>query len=99
MCRCRATRVPGSGQIEEIHDAPGGGFIVTVVDPEGFPVNLMYGQTPAEAGRVPEKLTLNFEEEKPRLRNFQRFQLGPAAVHKVGLENSGDFRLLVLICF
>lgn len=84
MCCCRATRIPGASQIEVLHDAPGGGFLVTLVDPEGFPVNLMYGQSPAEAGKVPEKLILNFEDEKPRLRNFQRFKPGPAAVHKVG---------------
>ena len=43
----------------------------------------MFGQKPAEKGAVPEKLTINYEEEKPRIRKFQRFTPGPAAVHKV----------------
>jgi len=58
--------------------------MVTLIDPEGFPVNLMYGQTPAKAGPMPSSLVLNTESEKPRARKFQRFQPGPAAVHKLG---------------
>jgi len=57
--------------------------MVTVADPEGFPVNLMYGQKLAERGPVPEILTTNYEFEKPRVARFQRFKPGPAAVHKV----------------
>ncbi|BAE56786.1 Glyoxalase/Bleomycin resistance protein/Dihydroxybiphenyl dioxygenase [Aspergillus flavus] len=62
----------------------GGGFLVTLTDPEEFPVNLMFGQKPAEKGAIPEKLTINYEEEKPRIRKFQGFTPGPAAVHKLG---------------
>lgn len=72
-----------AGKIQELSDAPGGGFMVTLTDPEGFPVNLMFGQEAAEKGEYPEKLTVNYEDEKPRIRRFQRFQRGPAAVHKV----------------
>jgi hypothetical protein len=43
----------------------------------------MYGQAPAEKGEYPEKLTINYEQDKPRTRRFQRFEPGPAAVHKV----------------
>lgn len=57
--------------------------MVTVTDPEGFPVNFIHGQEPSAPGKMPEKLTVNYEAEKPRLRNFQRFEPGPAAVHKV----------------
>ena len=64
-------------------DAPGGGSIVTIRDPEGFLVNFIYGQAPAEPGKVPEKLIVNDETTKPRLGRFQRFEPGPAAVHKV----------------
>lgn len=64
-------------------DAPGGGHIVTVTDPEGFPVNLIYGQTLTSVSRKPENLLVNTESEKPRVRKFQRFEPGPAAVHKV----------------
>jgi hypothetical protein len=57
--------------------------MVTVHDPEGFPVHLIFGQQPAQPSNVPEKLTYNYENEKPRIRKFQRFKAGPAAVHKV----------------
>ena len=79
----RATKVPGATKIEELEDAPGGGYFVTLTDPEGFPINLMYGQKPAERGPMPEILTTNYELEKPRVAKFQRFKPGPAAVHKV----------------
>ncbi|KAL2837463.1 Glyoxalase/Bleomycin resistance protein/Dihydroxybiphenyl dioxygenase [Aspergillus pseudoustus] len=80
----RATTLPKASGIKELAAAPGGGHMVTVYDPEGFPVNLIFGQTPAEPEDVPVKLTYNYEMEKPRLRKFQRFEPGPAAVHKLG---------------
>lgn len=64
-------------------DAPGGGYMVKLTDPEGFPINLMFGQTPATTGNFPHKMVVNYENEKPRIRRFQRFNPGPAAVHKV----------------
>lgn len=57
--------------------------MVTLIDPQGFPMNLFYGQTPVTPGTYPDKLIANYEVEKPRVRRFQRFQPGPAAVHKV----------------
>jgi hypothetical protein len=57
--------------------------MITLVDPEGYPVNLMYGASPAEVGKLPEKMVLNTESEKPRQRHFSRFKPGPAAVYKV----------------
>ena len=81
----------GAGQIQELSDAPGGGSMVTLVDPEGYPLNLMYGATAAEVGEFPEKLVHNTEIDKPRRRRFQRFQPGPAAVHKVRyMEMTGN---------
>lgn len=82
ICR-RAKDLPGASDIEELKDAPGGGYIVTFQDPAGFPVNLVHGQSPVEKGPLPEKLVLNYETEKPRTRTFQRFNPGPAAIHKV----------------
>jgi hypothetical protein len=75
--------MPTAGKIEEITHAPGGGLSVTLTDPEGFPMTLLHGQTPASPGTYPEILEANYEIEKPRVRKFQRFQPGPAAVHKV----------------
>ncbi|KAF7136825.1 hypothetical protein CNMCM5793_006343 [Aspergillus hiratsukae] len=80
----RAAGLPTGSPIQELKDAPGGGFIVTVKDPEGFPVNLIYGQSPAAPGEYPPKLVVNYESDKPRVRHFQRFVPGPAAVHKLG---------------
>jgi len=64
-------------------DAPSGGYRVTIIDPEGFPVHLVYGQEPVETGNLPEKLIYNVESAKAREGAFQRFQDGPAAVYKV----------------
>ncbi|KAE8374196.1 Glyoxalase/Bleomycin resistance protein/Dihydroxybiphenyl dioxygenase [Aspergillus bertholletiae] len=80
----RATKLAGASAIEELTNAPGGGHMVHVTDPDGFLINLLFGQTPAPAGPFPEKLTYNYEDKKPRVRMFQRFTPGPAAVHKLG---------------
>ena len=67
-------------------NAPGGGKILTVNDPEGFPVNFIYGVAHHEARtRAPQpKLIFNDEVHKPRQRQFQRFVEGPAEVYKLG---------------
>lgn len=80
----KASQLPGSSPIEELVDAPGGGHMVMLHDQEGFPVNLIYGQTKKEDGPYPEILTTNYEKDKPRVARFQRFKPGPAAVHKLG---------------
>ncbi|KAH8162357.1 hypothetical protein CIB48_g5899 [Xylaria polymorpha] len=82
----RAAKLPGSSDVQKLVDAPGGGFFVTVYDPEGFPMSLIYGQEEREASEdeQPKKLVYNFENEKPRVREFLRFKPGPAAVHKLG---------------
>ena len=82
----KAAKLEGAGKIETLHDAPGGGYLLTLTDQDRFPVNLIFGQKPAETGKLPEKLILNYEEDKQRIRQFQRFQQGPAAVHKVCLQ-------------
>lgn len=79
----RGARIPGATKIEKLTDAPGGGSRVTIFDPEGFPVNLVFGQEKAETGNLPQKLIYNWEQDKPREGAFQRFSTGPAAVHKV----------------
>jgi hypothetical protein len=80
----RAAKREGASPIQELSDAPGRGYILTLHDPEGYPVNLMWGQTPAEVGKLPKTLIHNYETEKPRTREFLRFSPGPAAVHKLG---------------
>lgn len=58
--------------------------MVTVTDPEGFPINVVIGSETL-TGEVlhPEKIVLNYVGDKPRRREYNRFQPGPAAVHKV----------------
>lgn len=81
----KAVSLPSAaGPITEMKDAPGGGHIITLHDPEGFPINLIYGQTPSPQSDVPEKVIYNDETDKPRVRKFNRFTPGPAAVHKLG---------------
>jgi hypothetical protein len=80
----RAAKLPTASPITTLTDAPGGGHMVTITDPEGFPINLLHGQTPKPAGPMPEILQTNYEVEKPRVAKFQRFKPGPAAVHKLG---------------
>ncbi|OAL54156.1 putative 2,3-dihydroxybiphenyl-1,2-dioxygenase or glyoxalase/bleomycin resistance protein-like protein [Pyrenochaeta sp. DS3sAY3a] len=80
----KASRLPGASAIEDLSDAPGGGALVTLHDPEGFPISLMHGQTKKPPGPYPEVLTTNYEASKPRVQRFQRFTPGPAAVHKLG---------------
>lgn len=71
--------------IEEMADAPGGGYIITVQDPEGFPVSFIHGQsTVTTTQKIPEKLVFNDETQKSRVRKFQRFEPGPAEVYKLG---------------
>lgn len=75
-----------SDGIEELKDAPGGGYMVSLRDPEGFVIHLIHGQTPKEPGPFPEVLETNYPDKdaKPRKARFQRFKPGPAAVHKLG---------------
>lgn len=87
----KASTMEGASEIQALEHAPGGGFIVTLYDPENMPINLVFGQEAVEAGELPEKLILNYESEKPRMRKFQRFHAGPAAVYKVILLNYTRF--------
>lgn len=79
----RASALEGGVPIEEMKEAPGKGHMVTVHDPEGFPVSLVYGQEPVDSQERPAKITSNYAQEKPRIREFLRFKPGPAAVYKV----------------
>ena len=74
-----------SDGIEQLTDAPGGGYIVSIEDPEGFPVHFVWGQTTKTMDEtMPANLLLNYETEKHRIGKFQRFQPGPAGVYKLG---------------
>lgn len=59
--------------------------MVTIVDPDGFLFNVIFGQEKGEDASTPpaKKLKANYPNEKQRLRQFNRFERGPAAIHKV----------------
>ncbi|ETI25132.1 hypothetical protein G647_04504 [Cladophialophora carrionii CBS 160.54] len=70
-------------------EAPGGGKVVTLEDPNGFPVGFIFGQKLRESdGPAPplEKTDPipNLALEKPRKGTFRRFKTGPSAIHKLG---------------
>ena len=80
----KATEIKGASAIREFA-APGGGEVVTLTDPLGFHVHLVHGQEETSGANLDlEKLSVNFETDKPRLGKFQRFKPGPAPVHKWG---------------
>ena len=80
----KAAKVAGASAISPL-DAPGGGEIVTLHDPAGHPVHLVYGQQPKPTeDQNLQKLDINYEDSKPRKGRFQRFDPGPAPVHKWG---------------
>ncbi|OAL34774.1 hypothetical protein AYO20_05969 [Fonsecaea nubica] len=86
----RASRqIPGASMVRDL-DAPGGGRIVTLTDPVGHLVHLVHGiREKAGSGEASpaknlQKRVVNYTDEKRRVGKFQRFQAGPAPVHKCG---------------
>lgn len=81
----RAARLPSAmGPIRDL-DGPAGGSVVTLQDPVGHLIHLIHGwQEKAAEPMALEKLTINFEDEKPRRGRFQRFKPGPAPVFRWG---------------
>ncbi|KAK4946509.1 hypothetical protein LTR10_014361 [Elasticomyces elasticus] len=83
----KAASNPGASPIED-SDAPGGGKVVTIEDPNGYKVGFIYGQKLREKdGPVPLEKTdpvSNGAVEKPRKGVFRRFKHGPSPVHKLG---------------
>jgi hypothetical protein len=77
--------LPGATDVHDL-DAPGGGKRVTFRDPvDGFPFHLVHGQAQVPHGQDPPELDYNYPSHKKRAVNrTQRFQHGPAPVHKLG---------------
>lgn len=80
----RAQSIPGATKIKSLA-TPGGGSIVTLTDPQGFKVHLVHGQEERKPDPLNlEKLTVNYEDSKPRKGTFQRFHPGPAPIYRWG---------------
>jgi catechol 2,3-dioxygenase-like lactoylglutathione lyase family enzyme len=75
-------------------DAPGGGFVARLVDPDGHVVEAVAGQTPAEAGSIEAATPWNDARVHDRLRAVKRITAGPARVVRLGhcVLNVSSFR-------
>ena len=75
-------------------DAPGGGFVVRLADPDGHVIEAVAGQTPV--GQVPVEAAApwNDAHSHARLRAVKRIATGPARVLRLGhcVLNVSDFR-------
>lgn len=78
----------------EESDAPGGGRIVRFTDPNGFPVDVVAGQTAPEAIALKRRLVHNDGGDRPRRGVPLRVEPGPSQVKRLGhcVINVKDFR-------
>jgi hypothetical protein len=78
-----AAALPGASQIAD-SDVPGGGSTVTLKDPNGHNIMLVFGQTLSSHSKSLHQVEMNSACVKPRVGVFQRFKPGPSPVHKLG---------------
>jgi catechol 2,3-dioxygenase-like lactoylglutathione lyase family enzyme len=78
----------------EALDAPGGGQVVRLVDPDGHGVEAVAGQALAEPLAPPDFAPWNDVRRHDRLRAVKRVPTGPARVQRLGhcVFNVADFR-------
>lgn len=78
----------------ERSNAPGGGFVVSLTDPDGHCVEVVAGQQPAEPRPVEPDAPHNSARVKARLRTPLRIADGPASVVRLGhaVLEARDFR-------
>jgi len=82
------------GATVESLDAPGGGRVVRLTDPDGFTVEVVAGQAEAPAAAPPRRPAWNSAFGHPRQGAVKRVGQGPAAVIRLGhaVLNVTDFR-------
>lgn len=88
------TLAKAEGAAVEAFDAPGGGSIVVLTDPDGHRVEVVAGQSPAAPLPIPQAQAWNQAEAHERLRAVKRIAAGPACVLRLGhvVLNVSDFR-------
>jgi catechol 2,3-dioxygenase-like lactoylglutathione lyase family enzyme len=89
-----ATLAAVEGVPVESLDAPGGGQVVRLTDPDGVTVEAVFGGAPAEPLALPPHLKWNEGGAIQRLGELRRVTKGPAHVMRLGhvVLGVGDFR-------
>jgi catechol 2,3-dioxygenase-like lactoylglutathione lyase family enzyme len=89
-----AVLAAAEGVAVEPLDAPGGGSVVRLTDPDGTMVEVVAGQTPASPDPIASDAPTNTAAVKPRMRATKRIAAGPATVVRLGhaVLNVADFR-------
>lgn len=74
--------IPGASKVLD-NGGPAGGYLVTIPDPDGIPVNLVWGldAKPVADDKIP---PVNYPVTKPRKGEFRRFKQEPCPVFKLG---------------
>ena len=65
-------------------DLPGGGHVARLTDPDGFLVEAVTGQTPAEPVAIGDHIPWNQGGSYPRQSSFKRVAQGPSHVQRLG---------------
>ena len=65
-------------------DAPGGGEVVRLIDPDGFVVEVVYGQTQVPPLATPSTMPWNEKGDQRRQGAFRRVAKGPSHVLRLG---------------
>ncbi|HEX2590393.1 MAG TPA: VOC family protein [Rhizomicrobium sp.] len=75
-------------------DAPGGGSVVRLTDPDGFTVEVVAGQAMSNAATFDARAPWNHAEDRARFRAVKRVSGGPAHVLRLGhcVLNVSNFR-------
>jgi len=80
----------------EVHplDAPGGGMLARLTDPDGFTVEAVADQAPVQPVALPDRAPWNEGGAYPRRNDFRRTKKGPSRVQRLGHVVLGvsDFR-------
>lgn len=79
----KLSQVPGASAVEDV-TWPGGGLRVRLVDPAGFRVDAVFGQTPAQELPHREPIRLNSPDNTIRVDGTQRPPVAPPEITKLG---------------
>jgi catechol 2,3-dioxygenase-like lactoylglutathione lyase family enzyme len=79
----------------ETLDAPGGGHVIRLTDPDGFAVDVVAGQQPSTSLPPPSREASNDSHRHDRLNRIKRVETGPAHVLRPGhcVLNVSNFRV------